>query len=106
MAEVKMKVDGVDYVIDTDDLTLGELAEASDMGASIPNGAMETLDPRWVQALIVFAMRRAGEVVTVDAVRELRMGQIKFGEATNGGPPPNRAARRAAKTGNRAATHA
>lgn len=94
-------VDGERYVMPTPkDMTIDELCQASDMGAEIPTTPRETMNPRWLKAVIVIAKQRNGEVVNMDAIGELTFGNLDFED--DAPPPPNRAARRAAAkaTGN------
>jgi hypothetical protein len=91
-------IDGERYkLLSPNDMTLDELCQASDMGAEIPTSEQSTLNPRWVKAIVVIVKQRAGEVVNAAAIGELTFGQLTFeeDEVVNGGPPANRAARRA-----------
>jgi len=97
-------IDGTTYPMpQTSDLTLGEMEAASALGAKVPTSSEDALDPTWVRALICIAMRRAGETVDPEALKELRFGDIDWEEDPGDAvPPPNRAQRRAgAKTAKR-----
>lgn len=92
-------VNGKEYPGPTlDDLSFDEFEIAERFGAPMPEeGAEPDLrQMRWLKALVVIALTRAGE----DAGRagELRVQDVEFRgyERADAGPPPNRAARRAA----------
>jgi hypothetical protein len=94
-------INGQEYPgLTRDDLTLGELEIVERCGAPLPNEDGEidqTLDPtgrRWLTALVTITLTRAAE--DTEGIDTIKVSQIElkgYPEA-NGGPPPNRAARR------------
>lgn len=79
-----------------DDLSFDELEIAERLGAPMPkeDEELDLRHVRWLKALVTIALTRADEAT--EGVGKFTVSNIEFKgyPETNGGPPPNRAARR------------
>jgi hypothetical protein len=98
-APPQIEIDGKFYPGPTlDDLSFDEMEVAVSLGCPVhPDGTPEISihDIRWVRAMVVIALERANE--DSDIVGEIKVNDVHFHgyQEANGGPPPNRASRRA-----------
>jgi hypothetical protein len=81
-----------------EDLSFDEMEVAVSLGCPAHadgDTEVDIKDIRWLRALVVIALERAKE--DAGLVGEIRVNDVKFHgyPELNGGPPPNRAARRA-----------
>ena len=99
MSNPTIRVNGKEYPGPTlDDLSFDELDVAYQLGAPMvqPGDEPDLRQMRWLKALVVIALMRAGE--PVDQVGALTVRDVEFidyPEVAGDGPPLNRAARRA-----------
>ena len=103
---VRLEIQGTEYSLDLDDLTLGEMEEAAQMGATMQTTPDGNMHPTFLRFLMIVMKRNAGEVVTPEATKEIKLSQIRWLEVPNGGPPPKRAQRRGGKRGAQETTRA